>query len=113
MENLLNKTPVYLNDWSSKEGLEQDFKTNLDGVNILFASYSYENYSGDAFVLFEKDGKLYEVNGSHCSCYGLEGQWAPEETNVQALKYRLYEGGMGNEHYGGNIYADELKAFLG
>jgi hypothetical protein len=113
MKNLLNKTPVFLNDWSSKEGLETDFSTSLADVNVLFASYSYEDYSGDAFVLFEKDGKLYEVNGGHCSCYGLEGQWEPEETNVQALKHRLYEGNMGAEPYSGNVYADELKAFLG
>jgi hypothetical protein len=36
-------------------------------------------------VIFEKDGKLWEVNGSHCSCYGLEGQWQPEETTWEAI----------------------------
>jgi hypothetical protein len=40
MKNLLNKTPVFLNDWSSKEGLETDFSTSLADVNVLFASYS-------------------------------------------------------------------------
>lgn len=55
-----------------------------EGINILFASYGEDNYSGNAFVLFEKDGKLYEVNGSHCSCYGLEGQFEPEETTLEA-----------------------------
>ena len=52
---------------------------------LLFASYGGGSYEGDAFVLFRKDGVLYEVNGSHCSCYGLEGQWKPEETSVAAL----------------------------
>ena len=37
------------------------------GKHILFASYGTDNYSGDAFVLFEQGGKLYEVNASHCS----------------------------------------------
>lgn len=60
----------------------------LESVEILYAYYSYEDYSGDAHVIFRKDGKLYEVNGSHCSCYGLEGQWEPEETSVEALLFR-------------------------
>ena len=42
--------------------------------------------------LFERDGKLYEVFGGHCSCYGLEDQWKPEETTTAALRYRLKEG---------------------
>lgn len=56
---------------------------------ILFAGYSYENYSGSAVVLFyNNDGKLCEVNGGHCSCYGLEGQWTPEETSWEAIAMR-------------------------
>ena len=83
---------------------------DLEGVEILLASYTYENYSGDAFVLFRKGGKLYEVNGGHCSCYGLEGQWDPEETTVAELRHRLTEGNLGR--YYGNEFADELSAVL-
>jgi hypothetical protein len=57
---------------------------------VLFASYNTPPYEGYAFVLFERDGKLYEVNGSHCSCYGLEDQWQPEETSWAALKIRKF-----------------------
>lgn len=88
---------IYLNDWardnySKKQGREAligDFEIDesaLDGVEILLASYTYECYSGSAFVLFRRDGRLHEVNGSHCSCYGLEGQWEPEETSIEALR---------------------------
>lgn len=56
--------------------------------DILLATYEYEHYSGSAFVLFERDGKLFEVHGSHCSCYGLEGQWEPEETTWAAIAMR-------------------------
>ena len=52
------------------------------GVNIIFASYTYEAYEGFAVVIFERGGKLYEVYGSHCSCYGLEDQWEPEEIDI-------------------------------
>ena len=82
-------------------------------VNILFASYSIDNYVGDAFVLLEKNGNLYEVNGSHCSCYGLEDQFDPEITTLEALEHRLVHGKMGAEGLHGNHYASELKEFLG
>jgi hypothetical protein len=93
-------------------------------VDVLLASYGSENYGGDAFVLFRRDGKLYEVNGSHCSCYGLgtqgyhtderETQWQPEETTVEALRHRLDAGQLGNEEhdYHGNVFANELREVL-
>ena len=84
---------MFLNDWSDSgfDGMCNDFQIDggaLEGATILLASYTYENYTGDAFVLFERDGQLFEVNGSHCSCYGLEGQWEPEETTKDALLAR-------------------------
>lgn len=82
------------------------------GLDILLASYGYDNYAGDAFVLFKRDGKLYEVNGSHCSCYGLEGQWEPEETNKEALEKRLTDGSLGKDEWTGNEFADELREAL-
>ena len=102
----------YYGDWSGEfdeSALIRDFemdKSELDGVDILFAYYSYENYSGEAFVLFSRDGKLYEVNGGHCSCYGLEGQWEPEETTVEAIEKRI------DEDYTFNGCRDELKEVL-
>jgi hypothetical protein len=67
----------------SIEKLKQDFSNK----EILFAWYSYEDYNGEAVVIFKENGKLYEVRGSHCSCYGLEDQWQPEETFIEALKH--------------------------
>lgn len=111
---------MFLGQWDNIEDLINDFEyygdkdySKYEGIEILLAYYLYEDYSGEAFVLFRKDGVLYEVNGSHCSCYGLEGQWDPEETSVNALKYRY---GV-NEHFGteygrGNTYRKELKEVL-
>lgn len=82
-------------------------------INILFASYGENNYSGNAFVLFERDKKLFEVNGAHCSCYGLENQWSPEETTLEAIEFRLSNGKMGVDDYSGNEFSKELKEFLG
>ena len=60
----------------------------LDNATVHFAEYVDENYEGDAIVIFTKGGKLFEVNGSHCSCFGLEGQWKPEETSWEAIGMR-------------------------
>lgn len=105
------KIPPYLNEelWKSKKIRMKEALKKYRGVNILFASYAYEDYSGSAFVLFEKDGELYEVHGSHCSCYGLEGQWNPEKTSLKALKFRLENG----DGYRLDFYKNKLKEFLG
>lgn len=113
----------YLNDWNEPnwqklEGADfvrADFEVppeQFAGVNILLASYLQEGYEGDAFVLFQKDGKLFEVNGGHCSCYGLEGQWEPKESSVEELRHRLEKGYLGRHYNGGSIFADQLKEVL-
>lgn len=54
---------------------------------IVYAGYSYEDYSGNALIVYKRDGKWFENNDSHCSCYGLES-WNPEETSAEALLMR-------------------------
>lgn len=95
---------------------EKPAKPSVPDEEILFAYYSYEDYSGHAFVLFRMDGKLYEVNGSHCSCYGLEDQWDPEETSVKLLRDRMDKGHLGYYYSWDSArnseFADELRAVL-
>lgn len=82
---------VYFESFGSLEDVVSNFQLSseqLEGVEILYAMYDGGGYDGWAHVIIRKDGKLYEVNGSHCSCYGLEGQWEPEETSVTALLFR-------------------------
>ena len=89
----------YFGDWDCVEQVIDNFSmeaSELSGAVVIAASYTYEDYSGSAMVVFRKDGKLYEVHGSHCSCNGLEGQWDPEETSYEALQYRLENGEMGS-----------------
>lgn len=71
----------------------------IESKNILFAYYGSEDYEGAAWVIFVKNRKLYEVNGGHCSCYGLEDQWKPELTSWEALSGRsLPFGDCGNKN---------------
>ena len=85
---------VYFENFDDKEDVIGAFEVHepLDDANILFAWYEYEDYNGNAYVLFERGGKLFEVHGGHCSCYGLEGQWEPEETHWGAIKYQRDHG---------------------
>jgi hypothetical protein len=86
---------VYFGDWNCVEDMLKDFaidKSVIKGFKILYAWYEYADYSGTAFVLLKKGRKLYEVNGSHCSCYLLEGQWDLEDTNAEALLKRKHYG---------------------
>jgi hypothetical protein len=103
----------YFGSWSCKEDVARDFNVDVEtlkNANVLMAWYGSGDYCGSAFVLFEKDGQLYEVHGSHCSCYGLEDQWDPEKTSVEALAHVLKDGYMISDGYD---YAEEARKALG
>jgi hypothetical protein len=39
---------------------------------VYFADYDTDGYEGRAVVIWRDKGKYYYLEGSHCSCYGLE-----------------------------------------
>jgi len=76
-------------DWDNPNA---EPKTKLPaGAKVEFAFYSYEDYSGYAWVVYTVKDKVYEVHGSHCSCNGLEGQWCPEETSWEFIAKQVCE----------------------
>lgn len=88
---------VYKGNWGSYEDMERDVsygKGLPPAEDIVYANYDTPSYEGYALIVFKKDGKLYENNDSHCSCYGLE-DWEPEATTVEALKMRKGHAGEG------------------
>jgi hypothetical protein len=83
--------------FENEKDIVQQFQidhASLAGCTVLFAAYDGD-YDGQALVVFRLDGQLYEVNGSHCSCYGLEDQWDPELTSREALQHRIERGTLG------------------
>lgn len=87
--------PAFIQEFKSVDDIIYQYQAPADALNgatIYLAWYGYGDYEGSSLVVFEKDGKLYEVNGSHCSCYGLDGQWEPEETSWAALATRQISG---------------------
>lgn len=110
-----------LNEWEgcSPQDVLDEFHGKLKAgtgpkdINIILASYAYiEDGWGNAFVLFLQHGKLWEVNASHCSCYGLEGQWEPEEADIQELRHRIHKGRLGDVDDGAGRFREELIAVL-
>lgn len=85
----------YIENFKNTKNIIEDYEAPdgaLDGATLHLAWYGYGDYCGQSLVIFERNGQLYEVNGSHCSCYGLEGQWEPEETSWEALSMRDIRG---------------------
>jgi len=78
--------------WGCDDKNDFDFPASIE---LLLAAYEPGDYCGSAFVLFVENDKLYEVNGNHCSCFGLEEQWEPEETSALALAQRIRDGDLG------------------
>lgn len=81
----------------ASEFCDNSIVDELKDANLLVSYYELGSYEGEAFVLYEKDGELYEVNGSHCSCYGLENQWEPTRTTWKALAMRNFYSLNGDE----------------
>lgn len=103
--------PRYHGNFSDKEDVESAFEEDLSDYEILIAVYDTGSYEGDAHVLARKDGKLYEVSVSHCSCNGLEGSWAPYEVTPEYLALRS-EGLEKSLYESGVDYSNEIANFL-
>lgn len=73
----------YFNQW---QDIQERFEMNEPVPDeVLYANYSQECYEGWADVIYRRGDMFYWARGSHCSCYGLEGQWDPEEYSAELL----------------------------
>lgn len=94
------KPEIYMHSFSSKEDIcsELDIdKSTLEDCHVLLAYYHVGSWGCDSssYILFEdKEGKLFENYASHCSCFGLEGQWGPEEVEVDYLNHKMNTEGI-------------------
>ena len=61
--------------------------TYTDAPAAIYAIYDTPPYEGYALVIYREDnGQFGVVEASHCSCYGLEGQWQPTTMPYEALE---------------------------
>jgi hypothetical protein len=118
------KVKKYFGDWSDHKDMANEWSTGrydydakgyskiqVDGMatdaEVLVAIYEYEDYSGSAYMLFKRDGKIFEVEGGHCSCYGLEDQWEPAETTWKTLEMKDFY-----HKYADGGFEERLKALI-
>ena len=84
---------VYEGSFSSWEDVCRQFEESIPQPDeVIFAVYDQEMYEGSADVIYRNGERFYWVSGSHCSCYGLEGQWDPEEYSAELLIAALRRG---------------------
>ena len=102
---------MYYGDFSCWDDLVCQFglsNRNQDDIVVLFAAYDVPDYDGYATVVYVQNGKFYLVEGAHCSCYGLEDQWDPEEMPLEALLQMANEG-LGLLSNYNNQFKDALR----
>jgi hypothetical protein len=91
-------------------------RIEIQEYNVIIAYESVGSWGCDSTSFFllqnKKTNKYFEVHGSHCSCYGFENQFKPEQTTLKYLKseeWDFYVGGY--DKYPDSNKAD-VKAFL-
>ena len=59
--------------------------TDLDNYEVLAALLDEGGYEGYSYMLLldNSSGCYYENIASHCSCYGFEDGFNPQETNIE------------------------------
>ena len=69
------------------DGGEESCRKRIDTLDIVIAYESVGDYDSIGWFLFKdtQTGELFELHGSHCSCYGFEDQFDLEETSIEYL----------------------------
>lgn len=76
----------YFENFESWADVQEQFHMDQpEPEEVLFAMYDIPGYEGYAEVVYRNGNKFYWVSGSHCSCYGLEDQWDPEEYDAETF----------------------------
>lgn len=83
---------MYYGAFTNENDVCVEFQIPKVNGTILFAAYDTPDYEGYAAVILLNEGKLLYVEGGHCSCFGLEGQWEPSETPVAVLRHMTEKG---------------------
>jgi hypothetical protein len=98
-----------------KENLHNMNETALimQNYNVLVAYENAEGYESSSWFLFKhkETGTLMEMSGSHCSCYGFEGQFELEPTTLEYLKSDKFNHFYGYKNLS-YVSATKLKQFI-
>ena len=91
----------------------------LKRFNIVIAYESVGSWGCDSSSYFlmqrKNDGVYFEFSGGHCSCYGFEGQYDPQEATIEYLKsdkFYFYCGGYDDNETDNQKAVEEFLAAL-
>lgn len=102
----------YNEDLELKEAEASEVLNNFDIIIAYESVGSWGCDSSSFFLLKNKlDNKFYEVHGSHCSCYGFEGQFNPEESGYEYLtsdKFNFWCGGYDENETSNQLLVKEF-----
>lgn len=72
-------------DFDDQE-FQELLRANPEPRKVYHANYDHGGYDGSATVIWQRGHKFYLLQGSHCSCYGLEETgFDPEEFESKKL----------------------------
>lgn len=86
----------------------------LKNIDILIAYESVGSWGCDSsgYFLLRQGRTLYEVHGSHCSCYGFEDQFKPEVTTLGYLRSDKFSFSCGGYDGNGPANIEAAKQFI-
>lgn len=91
-------------------------RKQLSRWNVLVAYESVGSWGCDSsnyFLMRDRRTKeLYEARGSHCSCYGFEGQWEPEKVELEYLKSDKHYISMGGYDSNDSGNREQIYSFI-
>lgn len=105
-------TEAYKGEFKDWLDVQEQFQmTEPEPDEVILADYDVPGYEGHAYVFYRKGDKYYIAEGSHCSCYGLEDQWEPEEYTREVFVEALRKGASAwtKDSFWSNVHVEALK----
>ena len=103
---------VYFGDFGSWQDVMEQFQVPEQDRpapdQVIYAAYDCPSYEGYADVIYRIGDRYFWASGSHCSCYGLEDQWQPEEYSRE----QLFEAVQRRGEFYFSENAEEAKALV-
>jgi hypothetical protein len=99
---------TYLGDHTCWADVAGSYRVKQPEPKYVFAVYDIDGYDGSSLVITSNTGRRFNVvEGSHCSCYGLEDQWSPTSHGRRDMAKMLTAGG-GRFH----AHRDEIEKWM-
>lgn len=102
--------------YSRTEQQVAELSEKLKNLDVLVAYESVGDYGCDSsswFLFRDRDThEFYTIHGSHCSCYGFEGQGQLELADIAYLKSKKFHFSSGGYDEDSVLHKAAVKAFL-